>query len=567
MPQNLLKNIFENAFGIICAAWIFSGCANMLPPPGGPKDVAPPTISTTSVQSGTTDFRGNSITLEFSEWVNQGSVLENIFLSPPKDMEFDWSGRELEVTFKEPLDPNTTYALTIGAGYADLTGNKPTESHTIIFSTGSQLDSGIIRGTLTTTNPAGWYIFAYQLDGIDADTLNPAITKPKYRTQVGTSGTFEIRALPAGRYRVLAIKDEFNNGVYDESQDAFGTFLKDVTIAEGTVSEPVNIRAGAALDRNPPDILDAEALNRRTIRVTFSENLDTASVISANFVVTDSSGVVQNPVHAVQFGLQNPRFVEIFTANSLTENTRWRVAMSNIRDAFQNQIPDTARRERFFLGSTEPDTAALRIAAATIADSTIGHDLNAQFDITFTKPINRAAFENGATLTRTFTNQPVGVNFTWRADNVVRVIPQSRLDGDAWYEFRAPLQNVRDVQGNPAQDTTLRLRFQTVDIRTYGGVKGTLVDSLSTGGQYVITLTGQGKRFQKTIVLKSPGMWEFSEVPPGSYKIEAFEDKDSDLKYSYGSVRPFHFAERFATYSGDISVKARWTVENVRIIF
>jgi uncharacterized protein (DUF2141 family) len=562
-----LKNIFKNLAVTACSILFFAGCANMQPPPGGPRDVAAPEIASVSLQSGTTNFRGNSITIEFNEWVNQGSVLENIFLSPPKELEFDWSGRELEVIFKEPLDANTTYALTIGAGYSDLSGNKPSTSQTIIFSTGPQLDSGVIRGSITTDSPSGWYIFAYRMDGINPDTLNIATTKPKYRTQTGANGEFQIRALPAGTYRILAVKDEFNNGVYDEGQDAFGTFLKDVRIADGAVSEIVNIRTGAALDRTPPELIDAEAINRRTIRVTFSENLDTASVVAANFSVSDSSGAFKNTVRAAQFGLQNPRFVDIFTTDPLTENTRWRVAVSNIRDAFKNATADTARGERFFVGSSESDTAALRIAAATIADSTTGHDLSTQLDITFSKPVDRASFENAAFLTRTSTSQRIPLNFAWRMDNIVRIAPQVRLDGDAWHEFRADFKTIRDIYGNPAQDTTLRLRFQTVDIRTYGGVSGTLTDSLSGGGQYVITLRSREKKFQQTIVLQSPGAWSFPEVPPGSYTIEAFEDRDGNGVYSHGSVAPFRFAERFATYTGDINVKARWTVENVKIVF
>ncbi len=482
-------------------------------------------------------------------------------------MEFDWSGHELEVGFKEPLDANTTYALTVGSTYTDLSGNKPAAASTLIFSTGSRLDSGIIRGNLTTENPSGWYIFAYRIDNINADTLDFSKTKPKYRTQAGATGTFEIRALPAGTYRVIALKDEFNNGVYDEGSDAFGTFLKDVPIADGGVSEPVAIRTGTPIDRTPPEIIDAEALNSRTIRATFSENLDSASIIPANFTVSDSSGAVQNPVRAAFIELQNPKNITIITANPLTETTRWKLTVTNIRDAFKNQISDTAKKEKFFIGTAEPDTAALKILTSTISDSTTGFELNPNLDITFTRAIDKPSFESAATLTRTFTAQAVPMNFTWRADNVVRVTPQNRLEGDAWYEFRAPFKSVCDIVGNPAQDTILRLRFMTSDIRTYGGVKGILTDSLSGGAQYIITLSGKEKKFRRQIVLKSPGAWEFGEVPPGAYTIEAFEDKNGDGKYSYGSLAPFGTAERFAKSVADITVKPRWTVENTKIVF
>src|SRR5688572_25224720 len=105
-----LLHIFSALILLLAVA----GCANPAPPSGGPPDTDPPEISSASIGSGTRNFSGESITLEFSEYVDKPRVNENIFLSPPKNLEFDWSGRELEIRFPEGLDPNTTYALTVG---------------------------------------------------------------------------------------------------------------------------------------------------------------------------------------------------------------------------------------------------------------------------------------------------------------------------------------------------------------------------------------------------------------------------------------------------------------------
>src|SRR3989339_777879 len=102
---------------------IIAGCANPIPPSGGLPDKTPPEIIEYEPANGTLNFSGNSITLNFNNYMDKNKVIDNVFISPNVPFTLDWSGKELEIEFTEPLTPNTTYALTLGTEYTDLKQN------------------------------------------------------------------------------------------------------------------------------------------------------------------------------------------------------------------------------------------------------------------------------------------------------------------------------------------------------------------------------------------------------------------------------------------------------------
>ncbi len=521
-----------------------------------------------SPKNGTLNFRDDEFTIEFSEYVNKSKVSENVFISPNKRLEYSWSGRELEITVAEPLDSNTTYSLTLGTEYTDLSNNKPVQAFTLIFSTGSNLDSGIIRGKLTTDVPSGVYIFLYPLSGINADTLSPARTKPRYRTQVGTSGSFEFRALPDGLYRIFAIKDEYKDELYDPTLDAFGTAQADIVLRQDSIPM-VNIRLGDVADIVAPQLFDVRASNA-TIEAQFSKSVDTNSLLRENFMVKDSATTMSIPVKSVWLNPKNGKSVMLLTEKPLDTARTWHLSVrlgdSTLRDIGGNKINDTAS-SRFFTASSERmDTAAPVIVQLPFADSTKGVALTSAFDVVFDRAVEQDDVERHLTFTNLSLNKTVVADYEWRGGNIVRIRPQKHLDSDSWYELQVNIGAVRSANGGKAAKDSVRLlRFKSFDARTYGGIKGVLSDTSATGKEkYVVALVSKDKKVRLTQTLVSTGAFEFAEVVPGVYTLEAFVDNGSG-KYDVGGVYPFRPAARFGVGATEITVRSRWTVEGAKI--
>ena len=71
------------------------GCANVIPPQGGPRDSLPPQLQKATPGDSTRNFTGNKIVFTFDEFVDVQSVQENLTVSPlPKNNLFvPWTKR------------------------------------------------------------------------------------------------------------------------------------------------------------------------------------------------------------------------------------------------------------------------------------------------------------------------------------------------------------------------------------------------------------------------------------------------------------------------------------------
>ena len=208
------NNFIVQIVTFVLAVCMLSGCANQQLPEGGPIDRTTPVIvSTYPDSSSLLNFKNHNIRLVFDRYVNERSVEDAIFISPPLGgLEFDWSGKELDIIFSDTLRPNTTYVINIGTDVEDLIKNKMEHAYSFAFSTGKEIDRGAIEGRVYPRNNrdeiSGIMIFAYRLDNGDPDTLNPIIDKPDFITQTGKTGDFFLHHITFGSYRVYAIRDE-----------------------------------------------------------------------------------------------------------------------------------------------------------------------------------------------------------------------------------------------------------------------------------------------------------------------------------------------------------------------
>src|ERR1051325_9968886 len=97
-------------------AFILPGCANILPPEGGFRDSLPPELLKATPADSSKNFKGNTITMTFDEFIQLDNYVQNLIISPmPKNFPGVESRlRTLTVKFKDSLEPNTTYTLNFG---------------------------------------------------------------------------------------------------------------------------------------------------------------------------------------------------------------------------------------------------------------------------------------------------------------------------------------------------------------------------------------------------------------------------------------------------------------------
>jgi hypothetical protein len=273
---------------------VLNACAIQKPPSGGPPDTVPPEILSTEPHNMVTNFDGDYVRFEFSKYMSKSQVIENLFISPDIKVNYDWSGKKLDIEFLEELKPQTTYSISLGTDYSDLHGNKPEISYSIIFSTGNIIDSGKIAGKLFDNNADGTFIFAYYLADIKPDTLDPKHTKPTYRTQIGSNGLFVLEALKPGKYRIFAVKDVMKDGQYDHGIDGFASANNDAVVND-TLQPKILLKSSKAIDDTGPMLYYVEALTQSTVLAEFNESLDSSTVSHNTFIIRDNLHTKQIP--------------------------------------------------------------------------------------------------------------------------------------------------------------------------------------------------------------------------------------------------------------------------------
>jgi len=560
---------FSLSFAFSAAA-LLNGCAGQVLPSGGPPDTTPPYIVRSYPDSNATRVLPSQIDLEFSEYVERRTVEEALFISPYVGQpEFDWSGTEVTIRFPEKLRENTTYVLTVGTDVTDLPargGNAMAHAYTLAFSTGDSIDTGRISGRVFDEHPEGVMIFAYSLQDMLPDTLNPGHTRPQYIVQTGKDGSFGLKNIAFGTYRVIAVRDEYHNLLYDREIDQFGVGTED-PVLDGNKPEVRDVWFRMSKeDTTRPFLASVTAIDRRHLLVRFSEPVDTLAFPQAVFSLFDTLSTAAVAIGAQYQNLGNPALAGIETVGPLDSTATYRLVVRGVLDGAGNTL-DTNNASSTFSGPSVSDTLKPYPGIRGIADSTRAIWLHPQFAVDFRLPVNLSGVMHGFSLLDTSSNV-VPVEVRPRTSAELLVVPLSPLRPLAWYTLRLPLDSVRDSRGTHWRDSLFELHFQTLDTRTLGTIEGTLE---GTGGEHpmVLVVKTTDVKPQRTFVsrIDRPGKFLVGDIPEGRYGIEAFEDLEGDGVYRAGVPHPFEPSARFTVYPDTVKVRARWSVEGVQVRF
>lgn len=541
----------------------FYSCANIQAPSGGPPDTTPPKIKKFYPDNNTKNFN-DKILIEFDKWMDRTSVIENLTILPDIQYEYNWSGKELEINFKDKLKENTTYSLILGTQYKDYYNNKPESAFSLVFSSGNNIDTGKISGQVIGEKVDGAYIFAYIGDKNYFDTLNPKFTKPAYRIQIGTNGKFTIPALKDGTYRLIVINDLLKNALYDFN-DPFGVATNDIEVINGK-SNDVLIKLGDVLDKTLPSIVSINSPTMDKIIIKFSKRIVDSSFYNSKFFITDTLYFDTINIKAKYKNTFQENTYEIIPETKLNHQKVYTLIFnkenlpydSNFNNLDINRIPK-------FITYNKIDSLPIRLFTKPFKDSSLNIPLNPIFDYTFNNAINKGNLILNYSLVQKSNNTLIELDTIPTADNQIILKPRNALNENTDYLLRVEFKNVSSLNNSLTIDTTIILNFKTDDFKNSGSISGKLVNNnLKCKEKLIMVLYNKNYKFQTE--LNDQNEFVFINIPADTYNIEVFCDKNNNKKYDYGRVYPFEFAEEFYIHNQTITVKARWMVENIQII-
>lgn len=214
---------------LVAMVW---GCANPGTPTGGPKDVRPPVMMSSTPAAGSTGFSGNAVTIVFDENVQLKDADQKFVMSPPtaKKPRVEAHGKQVKVSFEGELQPATTYTLDFADCLSDLNEGNVYENFTFTFSTGESTDSMMISGNVydaqTVMPVEGIYVLLH------ANLTDTAFCKaaPIRVAKTDARGRFAIKNVPAGaEYDVYALDDQNRNFLFDQPGEKIAWLGRHVT--------------------------------------------------------------------------------------------------------------------------------------------------------------------------------------------------------------------------------------------------------------------------------------------------------------------------------------------------
>ncbi len=529
-------------------------CAVVQAPSGGPKDTTAPTITFYSPNNYTTNFKSDRISLEFNSYINKANFLENLIITPNLRVKTDWSGKELDLIFVDTLLPNTTYSFQLGTEFTNYLGNKPLSAFNLVFSTGSQIDSGMIEGQVISQKRENTALLAYDISKLNLDTLNPSKVYANYFVPIGTNGKFNLFGLKPGLYRLMAIEDKQKDKLFTYNQDGYGSYYKDIQINDNTVRN-VEINIGTPIDNLPPRIVSVRQVSSNVVNIEFSEQLDTNS-LSNDFIelIEKENKEIYLPI---AYKFVNASNIALLLNKKLEIEKEYLIIKSKsfhkIKDLSANTF-DTSKLDISFFSIRNAIDTLSNVIKVSIGDSAKDIGLKQQIYIQ----------SEGFITNKSLTTKLRDKSGNDQKHNLIKI-------DDANYKLNADLKEKTEytfeinIDTSPnGTKTNKKVKFTTKAENIGTNVKGN-IDSIPfcKGLLYLVARNKANQNAYKVNVNSSE--FEFLNLSQDEYTFYCFCDENGNSSLDYGYPFPFKFAERKFELEGNLKTKPRWDIENFKL--
>lgn len=549
----------------IITSFFVQSCANPQPPSGGPQDTIPPLIIEAFPENQTVNFGERVILLRFSKYMDKSKVIENFVISPNIPVTFDWSGKVLEIGLPQDLDTTVTYSVSFGTEYTDLYNNKPASAFSLIFSAGSKIDSGYISGKVYDSKPAGAYIYAFNIEKVNPDTINASKTKPDYKVQLGTNGEFRIPALKDAGYRIFSIRDQYKNELY-EPVDDYASATHNIKVF-GSKSTPVVLKLGPPIDKTGPVLNEAEPVFGNYLNLKFSEPVNSDFIFPESFELLCDDKSKTAIIKSASVHYENKSRVVLITDKSLDTGYIWTVNCRlnpdiAVRDTLNNPVNDSLNSGKFKPVSSL-DTNVVQFLFPSVKDSSEFLPVNQIFELIFDKSIdtnhsmiNIKIFNEEDTV-----SVPAEIKIKGSSIFIKPVMP---FTDKKWHRIVTEIKNLGSFANPKTIDTSFVINFKTEDLKIKGSISGVVQydKEICDFNKYIILKHANGRNIY-SVQLDEMSAWSFQNIETGDYSAEIFCDVDGNGRYSYGNPFPYVFAEPFVQFEDVLKVKPRWALENV----
>lgn len=545
----------------MCIVLLLAGCAKMVTPVGGPKDVTPPSVVKEVPANGTVNFKGNSFKVTFDEFVTLNNTAENVLISPPPTTAptFTLSGKTLTVKFQDTLLPDQTYNVGFANCIQDYTEGNPIAFYNYAFSTGNVVDSMMLEGRVIdakTGQPVKeCLVFAYTQD---VDSL-PLTTRPQFISKTQSNGTFQIKNIKPGNYKIFALEDGDNNLLYSQPTEA-------VAFAETlypSVPSPKKAVDTAAIDSVKPQVEPVDSTYKpftiRLFRSIGQQNMTKSQNRSAGkyeFIFSEEINDVElRPLKAA------PDFFTYFGHDTLILYFKSLVTDTlQLACVMDGEIVDTLEVTPYKAKETKGRRGREDHSNSLSVSVNNKGELFKPLTLSFSYPVRPVDSVSARIVAkRKYSGNDTSFITLSVPDTFVMSLPiPFKFAEKVPYELMIPDSSFQGYDG--CWNDTVVASFTTKTEKDYGTLR--LTYRIPDNGKvYVATLLSSSDTELQSDRLTSSTTIVYDKIPAGKYKAKLLEDVNDNGKWDTGDYKEKRLPEVIQFLSKSLSIRGYWELE------
>lgn len=534
-----MRSRLIHKFTYYCVAlFLFSGCAVIIPPTGGPKDVTPPKVVEYLPDNKSTHFTGHKIKITFDEYIQLKSLDKQLIVSPPlkyPPVPF-LNGKVLQLTIKDTLKKNSTYTFNFGNSIIDNNEGNQLKNFQYIVSTGDHIDSLSITGNMQdafTHDPVkNAYVMLYS----DESDSAPFKKLPTYIGLTDDQGNYRIENIAGGEYRLIGISNVQSDYLYHPYVEGIA-FKSKLTEIDGRDTANLNI----FYEVEPRlKLLSSKAVDRGAIMLVFNKPATNISVKRLN--MADSL----KPTYTY-FNYSSTGDTAFYWFNTpFIDSLRFVVSANNkvLDTGFVHSFPNNniARHVK------KPKPTRLKITTNIHG----GFDYHQPVVFSFAEPVLKYNLNK--------------ILFTLNSDSVkfkadtgglplnLAINPAKTLLSDSTYKLIILPGAFTDMFGST--NDTIKYKFGVLEPSYFGSLKLSVV--LSMQGNFILELLNDKNAVCKYYRISGSQTIFFDALQPGTYRVRLINDANNNGVWDAGDFLKSVQPEKVYYYPQSIAIRSNW---------
>ncbi|GEP93072.1 Ig-like domain-containing protein [Chitinophaga terrae (ex Kim and Jung 2007)] len=217
---------------------LFTRCANIVPPSGGPKDTLAPVLLKSTPPDSSLHFDSKKVNFIFDEYIELDNVNDKLIVSPTLARQPIVTAKlhTLTIEIKDTLKPNTTYTFNLADAVRDINERNAIPDFQYVVSTGDYLDSLQVTGTIINaelgTLDSNVAVMLYR--GLEDSIVTKE--KPVYYAKSKGDGSFRFKNLAPGTYKIFALKEEDRDLQYSQPSEQIAFIEAPIVLEDKNIS-------------------------------------------------------------------------------------------------------------------------------------------------------------------------------------------------------------------------------------------------------------------------------------------------------------------------------------------